>query len=278
MNSIALRIVCITVIACSFRETLSGQKTAETNPQPVQAAKSDPSSPPASISSEKISSENKIPESPQPQDPPEPQKRLFGTVHYVENSNDLPASYRPLTTREKFILSLQQSVDLTAHIGNALEAAAQQAANSQPHYGEGWGAYGKRFAASEGDQVSSSFLIYGILPSLLHEDPRYFRKGRGSKLSRMWYAANRTLVTRRDDGTAGFNNSQIFGQLISCGISTSYYPQQDRTVGRVFSNWGVNLAGNSGYNVLAEYYPDVKRVFFSRHRKPVVVEDQDGTR
>jgi hypothetical protein len=77
-------------------------------------------------------------------------------------------------------------------------------------------------------------------------------------------------VTRTDKGTSRFNNSETFGQLISCGISTSYYPPQDRSVGRVFSNWGVNLGGNSAYNVLSEYYPDLLRGLFRRHPKPAV--------
>ena len=86
-------------------------------------------------------------------------------------------------------------------------------------------------------------------------------------MSRLWYAINRTFVTRRDDGTSGFNNSQFFGQLISCGISTSYYPARDRTVGYMSTNWGVNLGGNSAYNVFSEFYPDLKRVFFHRHKR-----------
>jgi hypothetical protein len=86
----------------------------------------------------------------------------------------------------------------------------------------------------------------------------------------MWYAANRTFVTRRDNGTSGFNNSEAFGQLMSCGISTSHYPQKDRSVGHVFSNWGVNLGGNSAYDALLEFYPDMKRALFQRHRRPVV--------
>jgi hypothetical protein len=182
----------------------------------------------------------------------------------------LPTNWRPLTIHEKFIFSLHESFDPSAHLVNAFQAGLQQAFDSQPHYGEGWNAYGKRFAASEGDQVTGSILIYGVLPSLLHEDPRYFRRSRGSAISRMWYAANRTFVTRRDNGTNGFNNSEMFGQLISCGISTSYYPAQDRTVGRVASNWAVNLGGNSIYNVLLEYYPDLKRALFHRHAKPAV--------
>jgi hypothetical protein len=196
---------------------------------------------------------------------------MFGMIPDFENTNDTEANRRPLTIREKYILSLHQSFDISAHVGNAFQAGLQQAANGQPHYGEGWNAYGKRFAASEGDQISSSILIYGVFPSLLHDDPRYFRQGRGPFFSRVWYAINRTLVTRRDNGNYGFNTSQVVGQLISCGISTSYYPAQDRTTARVFSNWAVNLGGNSAYNVLSEYYPDMMRMIF--RRKPKLIAE-----
>jgi len=199
-----------------------------------------------------------------------PPKRMFGMIPDFENTNDTLANRRPLTVGQKYILSLHQAFDFSAHIGNAFSAALQQAGNGQPRYGQGWGAYGQRFAAAEGDQISSSLLIYGTLPSLLHEDPRYFRRGRGSSMARIWYAINRTFVTRTDQGTSRFNISQSLGQLISCGISTSYYPPQDRSVNRVLANWAVNLGSNSAYNVLSEYYPDVRRMLFHRHAKPVV--------
>jgi hypothetical protein len=199
-----------------------------------------------------------------------PAKRMFGMIPDFESTNDTPANRHPLTVREKYTLSLHQAFDISAHVGDAFQAALQQWGNGQPHFGEGWGAYGERFAAAEGDQVTSSILIYGVFPSILREDPRYFRQGRGSAFARLWYAVNRTFVIRTDKGTSRFNNSAIFGQLVSCGISTSYYPPQDRSVGRVFSNWGVNLGGNSAYNVLSEYYPDLMRGLFHRRVRPTV--------
>jgi hypothetical protein len=207
----------------------------------------------------------------------EPPKRMFGMIPDFENTNDTAANRRPLTVREKYILSLHQAFDISAHIGDAFQAALEQAGNGQPHYGQGWGAYGERFAANEGDQITSSIFIYGFLPSILHEDPRYFRQGRGSAMARLWYAINRTFVTRKDKGTTGFNTSCTLGQLMSAGVSVSYYPPQDRSVGHVFSNWAVNLGGNSGYNVLSEYYPDLMHSIFHRHDKPQV-QLQTGTR
>ncbi len=197
-----------------------------------------------------------------------PPKRMFGVIPGFETTNDIPAIRRPLTVSEKYELSLHQAFDVSAHLENALQSAVEQAGNTQPHFGQGWGAYQKRFAAAEGDQITGSILSYGLLPSILHQDPRYFRQGRGSAMARIWYAVNRTFVTREDSGAPGFNTSQTLGRLISCGISTSYYPSRDRTLGYVFSNWGIKLAGNGGYNVLSEFYPDFKRVFFHHHKHP----------
>jgi hypothetical protein len=255
------RIVWLGFMACASASFLPAQSN-----NPPQTDSSKPSVPPQP-SSPPDNDSTALPSDPSLA---EPDKRMFGMIPDFENTNDIPANHRPLTVREKYILSLHQSFDFSAHLGNAFQAAMQQAANGQPHYGQGWGAYGERFAAAEGDQVTASVLIYGVLPSILHEDPRYFRQGKGRMMARVWYAMNRTFVTRRDDGTSGFNNSEIFGQLVSCGISTSYYPPQDRTVGRVFSNWAVNLAGNSAYNVLSEYYPDLKRGLFHRRQRPTV--------
>lgn len=196
-----------------------------------------------------------------------PPKRLFGIIPDFENTNDIPANQPPLSGSEKYTLSLHQAFDISAHLGNIFQASLQQAGNGQPHYGQGWGAFGERFAASEGDQISGSILIYGVLPSLLHEDPRYFRQGRGHAMTRAWYAIDRTFVTRRDDGSAGFNNSVIFGQLVSSSISITYYPRQDRTPAEIFSNYLVNLGANSGYNMLSEFYPDLMRAIFGRQKR-----------
>jgi hypothetical protein len=271
MSSTLVRALWVAVLLSGpGTHSLSAQSKVERNPQQTQDSKTDaPALTAANLSP------NPVPEPPTLPNPPELPKRMFGMIPDFENTNDVPVNHHPLTTREKFILSLHQAFDISAHVGNAFQAALQQASNGQPQYGQGWNAYGKRFAANEGDQVTSSALIYGVLPTILHEDPRYFRQGKGSTFSRIWYAVNRTFVTRMDDGTSGFNNSEIFGQLISCGISTSYYPQKDRTVGRVFSNWGVNLGGNSAYNVLSEYYPDMKRALFQRHRR-LVVQDSSA--
>jgi hypothetical protein len=180
-------------------------------------------------------------------------------------SFETPDDAPPLTPRQKYVYALYQMEDLKAHIGNVLQAAVQQGFDASPHYGQGWGPYAQRFGAAEADQVTSTFFIYGFFPHILKTDPRYFRKKHGSVWSRVNYAVSRTLITRTDSGESTFNTPQVVGQLFQTGISTAYYPEQDRTAGRVFKNWGLSLMFNSGYNVVSEFYPDAIRHVF--HRK-----------
>jgi hypothetical protein len=200
-------------------------------------------------------------------DAPSP-KRILGIIPNFQTSNDNALAPRALTPKEKYVLAYHQMFDISAHFGNLLQAGVQQASNGQPHYGEGWGAFAERFAATEGDQYSSCFFIYGFLPHILHDDPRYFRRGQGRAISRIWYAMSRTVITRTDAQTPTFNAPQIFGQLAQAGISNLYYPSQDRSIAGTFKGWGINLGYNTGYNVLKEFYPDLLKLLSRHHRQP----------
>lgn len=248
-----MRISWFALLLCVSAGPLAAQVVSNAaTPQHTQAPRPRPSAPlldaPAPISN--------------PESLPKPLREFATTTDFLSTS-------RPLTTWGKYAYSFHQAFDPSAHVVNVFQAALQQAANGQPHYGEGWIAFEKRLAASEADQITGSILSFGVLPSVLHQDPRYFRQGTGPGIYRLWYAINRTFVTRRDDGTSGFNTSQFFGQMISCGISTSYYPARDRTLGYVSANWGVSLGGNSANNVFQEFYPELKHFFFRSRKQSV---------
>ena len=193
-------------------------------------------------------------------------KRIFWIIPNFMTTNDQPENNGPLTPAQKYNIAWHQFWDESAHFGNFIQAGISQAADGIPHYGEGWGAFGERYLAQEGDQFTGAFLIYGILPNMLHQDPRYFRRGRGSALTRIAYAASRVLIARTDSGNPTFNASQVFGQLGQAGISLSYYPKQDRDVHGLFVGWAVNQTYNVGWNQLKEFTPDLN-AFIQRHHK-----------
>ena len=205
-------------------------------------------------------------------------KRIFWIIPNFMTYNDQPENQGPLTVKQKYSIAWHQFYDLSAHIGNFIQAGISQAANGLPHYGQGWGAFGERYAAQEGDQFTGSMLIYGVLPSVLHDDPRYFRRGRGKAWSRIAYAASRVVICRTDSGKNTFNIPSVFGQLGQASISAStYYPQQDRKFGGVLAGWSINQGYNIGWNQLKEFTPDLG-AFLKRHprKKKKTPETQDS--
>ena len=193
-------------------------------------------------------------------------KRIFWIIPNFMTANDQPENKGPLTPDQKFNIAWHQFWDFSAHFGNVIQAGISQAANGLPHYGQGWGAFGERYAAQEGDQFTGAMLIYGVLPTVLHQDPRYFRRGRGSAWSRIYYATSRVVIARTDSGNPTFNVSQVFGQLGQASISMLYYPQQDRRIQGVLAGWAINQGYNIGWNQLKEWTPDLF-AFMRRHSK-----------
>jgi hypothetical protein len=193
-------------------------------------------------------------------------KRIFWIIPNFMTANDQPENKGPLTPRQKFNIAWHQFFDMSAHFGNLIQASISQAANGLPHYGQGWAAFGERYAAQEGDQFTGSMLIYGVLPTVLHQDPRYFRRGRGSVWSRVAYAASRVVIARTDAGKPTFNASSVFGQFGQASISMLYYPQQDRKIEGVVQGWAINQGYNIGWNQLKEFTPDLG-AYMKRHSK-----------
>jgi hypothetical protein len=179
--------------------------------------------------------------------------------------NDTPANRGPLTTRQKYELAWVETYDISAHLGNLLESGIQQLTNGEPHYGTNLAAFGKRFAASEGDQATSSLFIHGLLPSLLKEDPRYFRLGKGSVGARLSRAVTRVFVIRTDSGGHTFNTPAILGQLMQAGVSNLYYPPKDRSLNGTVKDLGINVVYDAAFNILKEFYPDVLNKLKRRH-------------
>ena len=72
------------------------------------------------------------------------------------------------------------------------------------------------------------------LPSLLHQDHRYFYQGTGTTGSRIRHAMFSPFVTRSDSGKRVPNYSSIGGDLAAAGLAHLYFPRTDRGVGLVF--------------------------------------------
>ena len=180
----------------------------------------------------------------------EEKQRVFGIVpnFYVSYESN-PA---PLTTAMKFKLALKVSADPVTAVGVFLVSAAKQGGDT-PNYGQGWGAYGKRFGAVTADGFSDIMIGGAILPSLLHQDPRYFYQGTGTTGSRIRHAIFSPFVAKGDNGRWQPNYSSLGGDLASSGLANLYYPKSNRGLGLVFGNFAIGTSERIAASLAQEF-------------------------
>jgi hypothetical protein len=141
--------------------------------------------------------------------------------------------------------------------------------------------YARRYGTALGDQIIGNMMTESFMPSLLHQDPRYFRIGRrrGGVMYRMGYAASRIFVSRTDSGGRQFNFSEWLGNGAAVAISNAYYPDT-RTVGDNIERLGIACATDAFSQVMKEFWPDVKHALFHRHEpvdQPLLSEQHPVT-
>ena len=159
----------------------------------------------------------------------------------------------PMSSKQKLKLALRATVDPVNFLLIAGLAGAEQYNGTYSGYGSGISGYGKRYAAAYGDALTSRIIGSGILPSLLHQDPRYFYQGSGGVRSRTRHALASTFVCRGDTGAIEPNYSHFLGSLAAGGIANAYHPPESRGVGLTFETLAVTTGANMAGNLIREF-------------------------
>jgi hypothetical protein len=177
-------------------------------------------------------------------------QRIFGIIpnFYVAYGNN----FVPLTAKLKFRLALRTSIDPITFLGIAVVAGAQQAGD-YPAYGQGAQGFAKRYGADTTSGFTDIIIGGAILPSLLHQDPRYFYQGTGTKVSRIRHAMSNPFVCKGDNGKWEPNYSSLGGDLGSAALTNAYYPAKDRGVGRTFNSFAVDTASRMVASLAQEF-------------------------
>jgi len=181
----------------------------------------------------------------------------YGTV---ESALTLP----PISSGQKFRLATAGVTDYFTYPFIGFLAALDQANNSPQSWGQGWGAYGKRYGASYADNGIGTYMTTAIFPSLLHEDPRYYQMKKGGFSHRAYYSLNRLFVARTDSGHSRFNYSEIVGNATAAGVSNIYHAPEDRTLSRNLGTWGMLIMWDGVSNEMKEFWPDIRRKVFRK--------------
>lgn len=195
----------------------------------------------------------------------EEQQRIVGIIPNFNTVNNGQAE--AITPGDKFHLFIKSAFDPYPFALAGLDAGIGQAENTNPGYNQGLKGFARRYGANFADNFDGNFWGNAVLPSLLHQDPRYFRLGHGTFMHRALYSISTTFRTRGDDGKWQPAYSNIGGNFIGGAISNLYYPDGDRglypTLRRGLS---VTYQGTIG-GLLEEFYPDFAQWYHNRHAR-----------
>ncbi len=191
-------------------------------------------------------------------------KRVLGVLpNYRTASADMEGT--TLTGKQKMTIAAKDSFDYPLMLLAAGYAGIDQLTNSDPSYGQGTEGYAKRFGAWYADEAIGNMFTEGLFPTLLHQDPRYFRRGPewGGVWKRTGYALAQVIVTHKDGGGYQFNYSEWAGNAAATAIGNIYHVD-DRTAldntGKLLEQVGTDAISQ----VLKEFWPDIKKKFFHK--------------
>jgi hypothetical protein len=160
----------------------------------------------------------------------------------------------PLNTRQKFYLATKSRTDPFILLPTAIIAGVETAHNTFPRWGQDPASYGKRFGAAYGDALFGRFIGYAILPSIFHQDPRYFYMGPSQPVtSRLWHAISAGIIARGDNGRLQPAYAHVLGNGAAGALSTVYHPPGNSAGYLAGRNMLVGIGGNAVEGLFREF-------------------------
>lgn len=171
----------------------------------------------------------------------------------------------PPTAKQRLWIATQNSFDYSAFIFVGMTSLIAEGTNAHPDLGKGVEGYGNYYWRGFLDKTDGNYWVIFALPTVFHQDERYYAMGKGGFWKRGFYSATRIFVTPDNHGHPSFNASELLGRGIAQGISTAYYPPSDRTVGALASKYAYALGRDALTNVFREFWPDIATHVLHRH-------------
>jgi hypothetical protein len=262
--SIYFYVANVLLLVSLLTSTLHAQNSAASPlpeaPNSLQTVDADSGSPPLDSSSSLHEAQSPPPTSASTNQAQQT-KRILGVIpnfRSVSANVYLP----PQSVKDKFHTATQDSFDYSAVLLPAVVAGYSQATNSTPEFHQGAAAYGRYFWHSFVDQTSENYFVEFIVPSITHQDNRYYTLGSGGFWKRSRYALTRAVITRNDAGHNTFNTSEVVGAGAAAGISNLYYPSRERSFANTADKWGLNVGIDAATFVFKEFWPDINRGLF----------------
>lgn len=191
-------------------------------------------------------------------------KRILGIMpnYRAVSAGALPP---PPTLQQSFKIATQNSFDYSAFLFIGFTSAIAYGQDAHKQLGDNASAYWAYYWRGFVDKTDGNYLVIFALPTIFRQDERYYALGTGSIGKRALYAASRVLITPDYHGHKSFNASEFVGRAMAQGISTTYYPSADRTLGALATRWGYAIMRDALTNTFREFWPDIATHVLHHH-------------
>jgi len=192
-------------------------------------------------------------------------KRILGVMPNFRavSAGEIPP---PPTPKQAFGLATQNSFDYSSFVFVGITSAMAEGTEAHADLGKGVPGFGRYYWRGFLDKTDGNYLVIFALPTVFHQDERYYAMGKGGIWKRGLYAASRVFITPDYHRHNSFNFSELLGRGIAQGISVSYYPSHDRTLGALSAKFGYAMGRDALTAVFREFWPDIATHVL--HRRP----------
>lgn len=157
----------------------------------------------------------------------------------------------PVTAEQRWRIYLQQTLTSPSdYFKRMVVAGVDQLRENPTQWGDGWGAYGERFASREGQFISANSLA-ALGNAALRYEPRYDQcKCSGFKL-RARHAILRNFLTYNQSETELRPQWALYGGAFAGGVISATWKPHPRNEWR---DGGIGVIGQAGYGVLLNFF------------------------
>jgi len=191
-------------------------------------------------------------------------KRILGIMpnYRAVSAGAIPP---PPTPKQAFVIATRNSFDYSSFVFVGLTSLIAEGSDAHPQLGKGVAGFGRYYWRGFLDKTNGNYLVIFALPTVFHQDERYFAKGEGGFFKRALYSTSRVLITPNYQGHDSLNISELLGRGMAQAISISYYPSQDRTAGAIGAKYGYAILRDAATNSFREFWPDIATHVLHRH-------------
>jgi hypothetical protein len=177
------------------------------------------------------------------------------------------AKPHPPGWKYNFKVATRQATDYSSFIFLGLTSLMAEGINEHPALGKGVGGFYAYTWRGFLDKTDGTYLSAWLLPSLLHEDTRFYALGAGHNiLLRELYVISRQGVARTYGGRQTPNIAGLGGKVLTQVVSRNYYPKSATSFPVLATKFGYAAMRDVIFTSIREFYPDIAAHFVRQHQ------------